>query len=65
LPELDPARYGLKGSDRYKIDGILKMPGGVQEVSVDEIVEHFKKTYLGSIGFEFGHIPVCFGLIVF
>ncbi|KAJ3412904.1 hypothetical protein HDV05_008768 [Chytridiales sp. JEL 0842] len=57
LPELDPARYGLKGSDRYKIDGIVKMPGGLKEATVDEVVDNLKKTYLGSIGFEFGHIP--------
>ncbi|KAI9346426.1 thiamine diphosphate-binding protein [Zopfochytrium polystomum] len=57
LPELDPARYGLNGSDTFAIKGILSAPGDVQHMTVNEAIAHLQNTYVGRIGFEFAHIP--------
>ncbi|KAJ3197259.1 hypothetical protein HK101_005031 [Irineochytrium annulatum] len=58
VKELDPARYLLAPSDVFNVHGILSMPSAQDgRASVEEIINHLQKTYLGGIGFEFHHIP--------
>jgi 2-oxoglutarate dehydrogenase E1 component len=53
--ELDPATYGFTDEDydrKIFIDGVL----GLQYASIFEMVAILRRTYCGSIGFEFMHI---------
>ncbi|NBS34877.1 MAG: 2-oxoglutarate dehydrogenase E1 component [Methylocystaceae bacterium] len=53
--ELDPATYGFSDEDydrKIFIDGVL----GLQYASIFEMVAILRRTYCGSIGFEFMHI---------
>lgn len=53
--ELDPATYGFLDEDydrKIFIDGVL----GLQYASIFEMVAILRRTYCGSIGFEFMHI---------
>ncbi len=53
--ELDPATYGFKDEDYDRqifIDGVM----GMKYASVFEMVTILRRTYCGSIGFEFMHI---------
>jgi len=34
---LDPASYGLNGSEVFSIEGVLNMPSGQTEATLDEI----------------------------
>ena len=54
-PELKPESYGFTKSDLDKkifLDGVL----GVQEATLNEILNILKKTYCGHIGYEFMHM---------
>ena len=54
-PELDPATYGFSQKDYDTpifIDGVL----GLQQASINQILEILQKTYCGTIGTEFMHI---------
>jgi 2-oxoglutarate dehydrogenase E1 component len=54
-PELDPATYGFTPADldnQIYIDNIL----GLETASLRQIIEILRKTYCGTIGFEFMHI---------
>ena len=54
-PELEPAAYGFGPEDldrRIYIDNVL----GLQTASLREIIEILRKTYCGTIGYEFMHI---------
>jgi 2-oxoglutarate dehydrogenase E1 component len=54
-PELDPATYGFSPADldhQIYIDNVL----GLETASLRQIIEILRKTYCGTIGFEFMHI---------
>ena len=54
-PELKPETYGFTKSDFDKnifLDGVL----GIQEGTLNEILNILKKTYCGNIGYEFMHM---------
>src|SRR6516164_10806739 len=54
-PELDPATYGFTPADldnQIYIDNIL----GLETASLRQIIEILRRTYCGTIGFEFMHI---------
>jgi 2-oxoglutarate dehydrogenase E1 component len=54
-PELDPATYGFLPSDMDRqiyIDNVL----GLQTASLRQIIEILRRTYCGTIGYEFMHI---------
>jgi 2-oxoglutarate dehydrogenase E1 component len=54
-PELDPASYGFTPADldhQIYIDNVL----GLETASLRQIIEILRRTYCGTIGFEFMHI---------
>jgi 2-oxoglutarate dehydrogenase E1 component len=54
-PELDPATYGFTPDDldhQIYIDNVL----GLETASLRQIIEILRKTYCGTIGYEFMHI---------
>ncbi len=54
-PELDPATYGFTPDDldhQIYIDNVL----GLETASLREIIDILRRTYCGTIGFEFMHI---------
>ncbi len=54
-PELKPETYGFTKNDFNKkifLDGVL----GIQEGTLNEILNILKKTYCGNIGYEFMHM---------
>jgi 2-oxoglutarate dehydrogenase E1 component len=54
-PELDPASYGFTAADldhQIYIDNVL----GLETASLRQIVEILRRTYCGTIGYEFMHI---------
>ncbi len=54
-PELDPASYGFTPGDldhQIYIDNVL----GLETASLRQIIEILRRTYCGTIGFEFMHI---------
>jgi 2-oxoglutarate dehydrogenase E1 component len=54
-PELDPKTYGFTEADldhQIYIDNVL----GLETASLRQIIEILKRTYSGTIGFEFMHI---------
>ena len=54
-PELKPETYGFTKNDFNKkifLDGVL----GLQESTLNEILNILKKTYCGNIGYEFMHM---------
>ncbi|MGO8952012.1 MAG: 2-oxoglutarate dehydrogenase E1 component [Rhodomicrobium sp.] len=54
-PELDPATYGFTPGDldhQIYIDNVL----GLETSSLRQIIEILRRTYCGTIGFEFMHI---------
>ncbi len=54
-PELDPASYGFSPDDldrQIYIDNVL----GLKTASLRQIIEILRRTYCGTIGFEFMHI---------
>jgi 2-oxoglutarate dehydrogenase E1 component len=54
-PELDPATYGFRPEDldrQIYIDNVL----GLETASLRQIIEILRRTYCGTIGFEFMHI---------
>ncbi len=54
-PELDPASYGFTPADldhQLYIDNVL----GLETASLRQIIEILRRTYCGTIGFEFMHI---------
>ena len=56
-PELDPASYGFTPADldhQIYIDNVL----GLETASLRQIIEILRRTYCGTIGFEFMHISV-------
>ncbi|KAJ3399143.1 hypothetical protein HDU80_008229 [Chytriomyces hyalinus] len=58
LYQLDPKRYGLSEGQTFDVDGILNTgSSGPQRMGLDEIVARLNKTYAGSVGFEFAHLP--------
>lgn len=70
VPALNPTRYGLlDGSKRYDIDGIIWasrkdlntdssiVPLKPEEWSLDDIVQHLRRVYVGNIAYEFMHSP--------
>ncbi|KAI8614955.1 dehydrogenase E1 and transketolase domain-containing protein 1 [Chytriomyces sp. MP71] len=58
LYQLDPARYGLSPGDTFDVNGILNTPvQGPHRLSLEEIVQRLNRTYAGSVGFEFAHLP--------
>ena len=53
--ELKPETYGFTKNDLNKnifLDGVL----GIQEATLDQILNILKKTYCGNIGYEFMHM---------
>ncbi|KAJ3228002.1 hypothetical protein HDU81_006369 [Chytriomyces hyalinus] len=58
LYQLDPKRYGLSEGQTFDVDGILNTgSSGPQRMGLEEIVARLNKTYAGSVGFEFAHLP--------
>jgi 2-oxoglutarate dehydrogenase E1 component len=54
-PELDPATYGFTAADldhQIYIDNVL----GLETAALRQIIEILRKTYCGTIGYEFMHI---------
>ncbi len=54
-PELDPATYGFLPEDldrQIYIDNVL----GLETASLRQIIEILRKTYCGTVGYEFMHI---------
>jgi 2-oxoglutarate dehydrogenase E1 component len=54
-PELDPASYGFTAADldhQIYIDNVL----GLETASLRQIIEILRRTYCGTIGYEFMHI---------
>jgi len=54
-PELDPASYGFSTADldhQIYIDNVL----GLETASLRQIIDILRRTYCGTIGFEFMHI---------
>ena len=54
-PELDPASYGFTPADldhQIYIDNVL----GLETASLRQIIDILRRTYCGTIGFEFMHI---------
>ena len=54
-PELDPASYGFTSADldhQIYIDNVL----GLETASLRQIIEILRRTYCGTIGYEFMHI---------
>ncbi len=54
-PELDPATYGFTAADldhQIYIDNVL----GLETASLRQIIEILRRTYCGTIGYEFMHI---------
>ncbi len=54
-PELDPATYGFTSADldhQIYIDNVL----GLETASLRQIIEILRRTYCGTIGYEFMHI---------
>ena len=54
LPELEAAFYGLSGSTRHQLSGILHH--GKEEASVGEVVDQLERMYCGSLAVEFMHV---------
>ncbi|KAJ3363706.1 hypothetical protein GGF32_003743 [Allomyces javanicus] len=63
IPELDPARYGLKAGQTFNLNGILHVGKtsdasiSREQASLETIVKHLENTYAGRIAYEFAHIP--------
>ena len=54
---LDPASYGLSsGSESFPIMGVLSMPSGQTEATLDEIQAHLESTYCAALGVETQHV---------
>ena len=56
-PELDPSAYGFTPDDLNRqiyIDNVL----GLETATLRQIIEILRKTYCGTIGYEFMHISV-------
>ncbi len=54
-PELDPASYGFSSADldhQIYIDNVL----GLETASLKQIIDILRRTYCGTIGYEFMHI---------
>ena len=54
-PELDPASYGFSAADldhQIYIDNVL----GLETASLRQIIDILRRTYCGTIGYEFMHI---------
>src|SRR5262249_46808171 len=54
-PELDPASYGFGAGDMDRsifIDGML----GLESATMRQIMEILRRTYCGTIGYQFMHI---------
>ncbi|MES1910776.1 MAG: hypothetical protein MHM6MM_003308, partial [Cercozoa sp. M6MM] len=55
-PELLPASYGLSEEDEREIPcGLLDM--GKSRATVQEVLQHLRRSYAGSIGAELSHLP--------
>jgi len=53
---LDPASYGLSGSDSFPLSGVVSLPSGASSATVDELREHLEATYCASLGAETQHV---------
>ncbi|KAJ3081507.1 hypothetical protein HDU99_005517 [Rhizoclosmatium hyalinum] len=59
--QLDPSRYGLSGDMTFDVNGIVNTgTEGKNVMTLNQIVERLNRTYAGSVGFEFAHLPVGF-----
>ncbi|ORY48503.1 dehydrogenase E1 and transketolase domain-containing protein 1 [Rhizoclosmatium globosum] len=56
--QLDPSRYGLSGDMTFDVNGIVNTgTEGKNVMTLNQIVERLNRTYAGSVGFEFAHLP--------
>ncbi|XP_076065924.1 2-oxoadipate dehydrogenase complex component E1 [Oratosquilla oratoria] len=54
VPELDPKLYGLSGSDKYDLEGLVT--GSPSSASLEELEQILQEKYCGHLGVEFTHL---------